>query len=92
VQFLPVRCYASAGICYGISICVSVCQSVCVSHACFVSKRLNYYYYIHLTAFFQAVPFFQNNLGKPAPEKQYHSAKTNLDLLKQEIVSGSGIS
>jgi len=36
--------------------------------------------------------FFQNNLGKPAPEKQNHSGKTNLDLLEQEIVSGSGIS
>jgi len=36
--------------------------------------------------------FFQNNLGKPAPEKQNHTGKTNLDLLEQEIVSGSGIS
>jgi len=26
-----------------------------------------YYYYIHLTA------FFQDNLGKPAPERQNHS-------------------
>jgi len=43
-------------------------------------------YYIHLTA------FFQDNPGKPAPEKQNHSGKTNLDLLEQEIVSGSGIS
>jgi len=43
-------------------------------------------HYIRLTA------FFQDNLGKPAPEKQNHSGKTNLDLLKQEIVSGSGIS
>jgi len=33
-----------------------------------------------------------NNLGKPAPEKQNHSGKTNLDLLEQEIVSDSGIS
>ena len=45
-----------------------------------------YYYYIHLTAFFQDKP------GKPAPEKQNHSGKTNLDLLEQETVSGSGIS
>jgi len=37
-------------------------------------------------------PSFQDNLGKPAPEKQNHSGKTNLDLLEQEIVSGSGIS
>ena len=36
--------------------------------------------------------FFQDNPGKPAPEKQNHSGKTNLDLLEQEIVSGSGIS
>jgi len=35
---------------------------------------------------------FQDNLDKPAPEKQIHSGKTNLDLLEQEIVSGSGIS
>jgi len=35
--------------------------------------------------------FFQDNLGKPAPEKQNHSGKINLDLLKQETVSGSGI-
>ena len=43
-------------------------------------------YYICLMA------FFQDNLGKPAPEKQNHSGKTNLDLLEQEIVSSSGIS
>jgi len=36
--------------------------------------------------------FFQDNLGKPAPEKQNHSCKINLDLPEQEIVSGSGIS
>jgi len=34
----------------------------------------------------------QDNLGKPAPEKQNHSGKTNLDLLEHETVSGSGIS
>ena len=34
---------------------------------------------------------FQDNLGKPAPEKQNHSRKTNLDLLEQETASGSGI-
>jgi len=43
-----------------------------------------YYYYIR--------PFFPGQPGKPAPEKQNHSGKTNLDLLEQEIVSGSGIS
>jgi len=42
--------------------------------------------YVRLTAFFQDI------LGKPAPEKQNHSGITNLDLLEQEIVSGSGIS
>jgi len=36
--------------------------------------------------------FFQDNLGNSAPEKQNHSGKTNLGLLEQEIVSGSGIS
>jgi len=36
--------------------------------------------------------FFQDNLDKPAPERHNHSGKTNLDLLEQEIVSGSGIS
>jgi len=35
---------------------------------------------------------FHDNLGKPAPEKQNDSGKTNLDLLEQETVSGSGIS
>jgi len=35
--------------------------------------------------------FFQDNPGKPAPEKQNYSGKTNLDLLEQEIVSGSCI-
>jgi len=34
-----------------------------------------YYYYICL------MTFFQDNLGKPAPEKQNHFGKTNLDLL-----------
>jgi len=29
----------------------------------FYIKNINYYYYIHLTA------FFQDNLGKPATEK-----------------------
>ena len=42
--------------------------------------------YIHVMS------FFQDNLGKPAPEKQNHSGKTNLDLLEQETVSGSSIS
>ena len=31
-------------------------------------------------------------MGKLAPEKQNHYGKTNLDLLEQETVSGSGIS
>ena len=47
---------------------------------------MHQYYYIRLTA------YFQDNLGKPAPEKQNRSGKTNLDLLEQEIVSGSGFS
>ena len=36
--------------------------------------------------------FFQDNLGKPAREKQNHYGKTSLELLEQETVSGSGIS
>jgi len=31
-------------------------------------------------------------VGKPAPEKQNHSGATNVDLLEQETVTGSGIS
>ena len=46
----------------------------------------------YTTVYIRLMAFFQDNLGKPAPEKQNHSGKTNLDLLEQEIVSGSGIS
>jgi len=42
--------------------------------------------------YIQFMAFFQDSLGKLAPEKHNHSGKTNLDLLEQEIVSGSGIS
>ena len=41
------------------------------------------YYYCYIR--------FQDTLGKPLPEKQNHSGTTNLDLLEQERVSGSGI-
>jgi len=41
-------------------------------------SQLLHYYYIRLTV------FFQDNLGKPAPEKQNHSGKTNLDLLDRQ--------
>jgi len=34
---------------------------------------------------------FPGQPGKLAPVKQNHSGKTNLNLLEQEIVSGSGI-
>jgi len=30
--------------------------------------------------------------GDPTPERYYQEGKANLDLLEQEIVSGSGIS
>jgi len=41
----------------------------------------------------QLVPLLTDNgLGKPAPEKQNHYGKTNLDLLEQETVSGCSIS
>ena len=56
-------------------------QTMCLS-----DNHYHYYYYICLTA------FFQNKLGKLARDKQNHSGKTNLDLLKQETVSGSDIS
>jgi len=36
--------------------------------------------------------FVQDYPGEPAPERQNQEGKTNLDLLQQEIVSGSGIS
>jgi len=36
--------------------------------------------------------FVRNYLGEPVPEKKNEEGKTNLDLLKQEIVCGSGIS
>jgi len=35
---------------------------------------------------YRLAAFFQDNPGKPAPEKQNHSGKTNLDLLEQVIV------
>ena len=35
--------------------------------------------------------FVQDYLGEPVPERQNQENKTNLDLLEQEIVSGSGI-
>jgi len=44
---------------------------------------VNYFYYQYI----RLMAFFQDNTGKPAPEKQNHSGKTNLDLLEQEIVS-----
>jgi len=40
-------------------------------------------FYFYYTKFVQQ-PFFQDNLGKPALEKQNHSGKTNLHLLEQE--------
>jgi len=44
----------------------------------------NYYYYIHLT-----VPW---TLSGTARVSRYQKSKAKLDLLEQEIVSGSGIS
>jgi len=51
------------------------------------TEQLIFYYYYYI----RSKAFFQDNLDKPAPEKQSHSGKTNLDLLEQEIVSDSGI-
>jgi len=39
---------------------------------------------MNYTSTFIQWPFFQDNLGKPAPEKQNHYGKTNLDLLEQD--------
>jgi len=36
--------------------------------------------------------FVRDYPGQPAPERQNQEGKINLDLLEQEIVSGSGIS
>jgi len=36
--------------------------------------------------------FVQDYPGEPTPERYYQEGKTSLDLLEQEIVSGSGIS
>jgi len=36
--------------------------------------------------------FVRDYRGKLAPERENEEGKTNLDLLEQEIVSGSGIS
>jgi len=35
--------------------------------------------------------FVWDYLGEPTSERYYQEGKTNLDLLEQEIVSGSGI-
>ena len=44
------------------------------------NTKINYY--------IRLMTLLRDNLGKPAPEKQNHSGKTNLDLLEQEILSG----
>jgi len=43
----------------------------------------------HFTAL---LDFVRDNPGKLTPERQNQEGKTNLDLLEQETVSGSGIS
>jgi len=35
--------------------------------------------------------FVRNYPGKPTPERYHQEGKTNLDLLEQDVVSGSGI-
>jgi len=35
--------------------------------------------------------FVRDYPGEPVPERYNHEGKTNLDLLEQEIVSGSGV-
>jgi len=60
----------------------------CACYNCTVCTSLLHYTTLHL---FNGL-FSPDNLGKPAPEKQNHSGKTNPDLLEQEIVSSSGTS
>jgi len=65
-------------------------QPACITHIHALSQKQQQRYYTTLHSFNGL--FFQDNLGKPAPEKQNHSGKTNLDLLEQETVSGNDIS
>jgi len=51
-----------------------------------------YYYYYYYYYLFTPLDCVQDYPGEPLPERQNQEGKTNLDLLEQEIVSGSGIS
>ena len=42
--------------------------------------------------FMALLDFVRDYPGEPTPERYHQEGKTNLDLLEQEIVSGSGIS
>jgi len=44
------------------------------------------------TPFYNPLGFCRGCLAEPVPERENQEVKTNLDLLEQEIVSGSGIS
>jgi len=45
-----------------------------------------------LQPFYGPLDFIQDYPGKPVPERKNQEGQTNLDLLEQDIVSGSGIS
>jgi len=70
-------------------VCVCVCVCVCVHSGSLL---------VHLThththnRFMATLRFVLDNLGELAPERQNQESKTNLDLLEQQIVTGSGIS
>jgi len=50
-------------------------------------------YHTHTQPFYSPLwIFFWGYPSEMAPERLNHEGKTNLDLLKQEIMSGSGIS
>jgi len=47
---------------------------------------------LQLPPFYGCLNFVRDYPGEPVPERQNQEAKTNLDQLEQETVSGSGIS
>jgi len=71
-------------------VCISCClhRSKCTSVLVAYKKQTT----TTTTPFYSPLDFVQDYLGEPVPERQNQEGKTNLGLLEQEIVSGSGIS
>jgi len=65
---------------------VSLIHSNCREQTCYYYYY--YYYYNHFTAL---LDFVWDYPGEPVPKRYNQEGKTNVDLLEQEIVSGSGI-